>query len=101
MCGKGYDPDLIVAWPGAEISLMSPEGAVNIISAPGGNHSALVEQYRSRIGAEISAREGLIDDVIDPRETARVVVSQLKLLVPKHDNERFQLQRKKHGVSPV
>src|SRR5919108_170239 len=31
MCGKAYEPDLIVAWPGAEISVMGPEGAVNII----------------------------------------------------------------------
>src|SRR5690606_35567542 len=31
MCGKGYQPDLIVGWPSSEVSLMSPEGAVNIV----------------------------------------------------------------------
>ncbi len=100
MCGKGYEPDLIVAWPGSEISLMSPEGAVNIISnEPDKNQ--LVTRYRSMIGAEKSAQAALIDDVIDPRETARVLYRHLRVLVPKHDRDRSMLGSKKHGISPV
>jgi len=101
MCGKGYDPDLIVAWPGAEISLMSPEGAVHIISDDETKQKEMVERYRKLIGAEMSAQSALIDDVIDPRETLKVIVNTLKVLIPKHDFERSQLANKKHGVSPV
>ncbi len=101
MCGRGFEPDLIVAWPGAEISLMSPEGAVNIITDASEDKKDRVEQYRHLVGGERSAEEACIDDVIDPRHTARLLFNQLKLLVPKHDHERSRLLTKKHGVSPV
>lgn len=99
MCGKGYDPDLIVAWPGAEISLMSPEGAASILGM--GDDPAKVEAFRNVIGVEMSARSGWIDDVIDPRETSILLSHHLKPLVAKHDRERFLRAEKKHGVSPV
>lgn len=101
MCGKGYAPDLIVAWPGAEVSLMSPEGAVNIINREGVERDEMVQKYREMIGAELSAKEALIDDVIDPRDTAELIYTHLQQLLPKHDIERAQLKDKKHGVSPV
>jgi acetyl-CoA carboxylase carboxyltransferase component len=101
MCGRGYDPDLIVAWPGAEISLMSPEGAVNIVCKDEARKAAATEEYRALIGAERSARHALIDDVIDPRDTARLVVEQLAVLLPKHNRERERLDAKKHPVTPV
>ncbi len=101
MCGAGYDPDLIVGWPGAEISLMSPEGAVNIICRDEAEKPAMTEEYRKLIGVELSAREGLIDDVIDPRDTAWLLVEQLAVLLPKHNLERQQRGGKKHGVCPV
>lgn len=101
MCGKGYDPDWIVAWPGAEISLMSPEGAVNIISKDEAAKGKATEEYRRLIGAERSAAEGLIDDVIDPRDTARLIADQLIVLLPRHNQARQRLATKKHGVTPV
>jgi acetyl-CoA carboxylase carboxyltransferase component len=101
MCGKGYDPDLIVGWPGSEISLMSPEGAVNIICKDEAGKAQATEEYRRLIGAELSARQALIDDVIDPRDTARVVAAQLAVLLPQHNVERQRLAGKKHGVTPV
>lgn len=98
MCGRGYDPHSIVAWPGAEISLMSPEGAAAIV---GTTDKEAVESYRSKIGVEQSAKEAWIDDVIDPRETRRWAWGHLRVLVPKHEEERRLLGAKKHGVSPV
>jgi acetyl-CoA carboxylase carboxyltransferase component len=92
---------LIVAWPGAEISLMSAEGAVNIVCKKEEDKPAATEEYRKLIGAELSARQALIDDVIDPRDTARLVAEQLAILVPKHNRERQALAAKKHGVTPV
>src|SRR5438094_6762494 len=61
MCGKGYGPDTIVAWPFAEISVMGPEGAVNIIfnkqveasDNPETTRAQLVETIRSCARVEI------------------------------------------------
>ena len=105
MCGKGYEPDLLVGWPTAEVSLMSPEGAVNIIfrkeigaaSDPEGARAKRVDQYRNKIGGEISAAQGHLDDIIDPRDTRKILARALfqtrykKVLRPK----------RKHGVTPV
>jgi acetyl-CoA carboxylase carboxyltransferase component len=105
MCGKGYEPDLIVGWPTAEVGLMSPEGAVNIIfrkeiSAapdPEAARAQRVEQYRGMIGGHISASQGHLDDIIDPRETRRVLANALA-----HTRSKKATRpRKKHGVLPV
>ena len=105
MCGKGYEPDLIVGWPTSEISLMSPEGAVNIVFRkeisqapdPEAARVARTEQYRRMIGGSISAAQGHIDDLIDPRETRRVLAQALV-----HTREKRVLRpEKKHGVNPV
>src|SRR5947209_14482293 len=48
MCGKGYEPDLLVAWPFAEISVMGPEGAVNIIFNKQIDSSANPEETRAQ-----------------------------------------------------
>ncbi len=105
MCGRGYQPDLLVGWPTAEVSLMSPEGAVNIafrreIAAaadPEAARSARVDQYRKMIGGQISASQGHIDDIIDPRETRRVLAASLEHTLRK----KVKRPRKKHGVLPV
>ena len=105
MCGKGYEPDLIVGWPTAEVSLMSPEGAVNIIFRkeisgapdPEAARAVRTEQYRKMIGGHISASQGHLDDIIDPRETRRVLANALA-----HTrNKRVLRPLKKHGVIPV
>src|SRR3989475_1866126 len=77
MNGKAYEPDLIVAWPGAEISVMGPEGAVHIIGRsaieasddPEATREAMLDAVRQQIAPYIAAGNAMIDDVIDPRET--------------------------------
>src|SRR5260370_27050447 len=58
MCGKGYYPDLIVAWPTAEISVMGPEGAVNIIFNKQVQAAAEPDQERAR---KVEELRGLIN----------------------------------------
>ena len=105
MCGKGYYPDLIVAWPTAEISVMGPEGAVNIIfnkqveaaEDPDAARQMFVEMIRSQINPYVAANWAMIDDVIDPAETRKVIVAGLQVA------RRKQVERpwRKHGNIPV
>jgi len=105
MCGKAYEPDLIVAWPSAEISVMGPEGAVNIIfrkqieaaEDPDATRAEMIEGIRRSIDPYIAAGNALIDDIIDPRETRPVVIRALEMAATK----RLQRPWKKHGVMPV
>jgi len=105
MCGKGYQPDLLVAWPSAEISLMGAEGAVNIIFRkeiasspdPEKKRSELVAQFKQRIDLDLAAQEGYIDDVIDPVDTRRVLIDALE----RCENKQVNLPKKKQGILPV
>ena len=105
MCGKAYEPDLIVAWPTAEISVMGPEGAVNIIGRsaieasddPEATREQMLEQVKKQIDPYLAARNDLVDDVIDPRETRPTIVNGLRMAADK----RVERPWKKHGVSPV
>ncbi|HEX2914771.1 MAG TPA: acyl-CoA carboxylase subunit beta [Chloroflexia bacterium] len=111
MCGKGYDPDLIVAWPTAEISVMGPEGAVNIIgrrvlaqaAEQGGPEAAtalrdkMLGQFRQVIDPYLAASYAYIDDIIDPADTRQVLARALELT-----KEKTVIRHtKKHGVMPV
>ena len=87
MGGKGYGPDVIVAWPLAEISVMGPEGAVNIIfnkqieassSDPEARRAQMIEAIRAQINPYLAAGWAMIDDVIDPAETRRVIIRGLE-----------------------
>ena len=105
MCGKGYQPDLIVAWPLAEISVMGPEGAVNIIfnkqieaaDDPAATRKTYEDAIRQQINPYIAANWAMIDDVIDPAETRRVIIEGLEIAA------RKQVERpwRKHGNIPV
>jgi acetyl-CoA carboxylase carboxyltransferase component len=105
MCGKAYEPDLIVAWPSAEISVMGPEGAVNIIfrkqieasGDPDATRAEMIEGIRKSIDPYIAAGNALIDDIIDPRETRRTVIRALEMA----ETKRVDRPYKKHGVMPV
>ena len=105
MNGRAYEPDLIVAWPTAEISVMGPEGAVNIIGRsvleaeedPAQARSEMEEAIRKTIDPYIAARNAMIDDVIDPRETRPTVIRALEMA----EGKQVQRPRKKHGVMPV
>jgi acetyl-CoA carboxylase carboxyltransferase component len=105
MCGKGYYPDLLVAWPFAEISVMGPEGAVNIIfnkqveasDDPHATRRQLVETIREQISPYIAAGWAMIDDVIEPAETRRAIVRGLEQAAGK----RMERPWRKHGNIPV
>ena len=82
MNGRAYEPDLIVAWPSAEISVMGAEGAVNIIGRsvieaaddPDATREEMVEEVRGKIDPYIAAGNAMIDDMIDPRETRPTMI---------------------------
>ncbi|HEY7151345.1 MAG TPA: acyl-CoA carboxylase subunit beta [Solirubrobacterales bacterium] len=105
MCGKAYEPDLIVAWPSAEISVMGPEGAVNIIGRsaieasedPEATRRQMLETVKAQIDPYLAARNDLVDDIIDPRETRPTIIRGLRMAADKRVDRPFR----KHGVMPV
>jgi acetyl-CoA carboxylase carboxyltransferase component len=105
MCGKAYEPDLIVAWPSAEISVMGPEGAVNIIfrkqieasEDPDATRAQMIEGIRKSIDPYIAAGNAMIDDIIDPRETRPTVIRALEMA----ETKQVERPHKRHGVMPV
>ncbi|HWK25066.1 MAG TPA: acyl-CoA carboxylase subunit beta [Solirubrobacter sp.] len=105
MNGRAYEPDLIVAWPSAEISVMGAEGAVEIVfrkqveaaEDPAAEKAKLIEAYRGLIDVYVAAGNGMIDDVIDPRETRPTIVRALALA----EGKRIERPWRRHGVVPV
>src|SRR5437763_13391607 len=105
MCGKAYEPDLIVAWPTAEISVMGAEGAVNIIfrkqieasEDPDATRAQMIDGIRKSIDPYIAAGNAMIDDIIDPREPRPGAIRALEMAATK----RVERPWKKHGVMPV
>ncbi|MDQ4095942.1 MAG: acyl-CoA carboxylase subunit beta, partial [Actinomycetota bacterium] len=107
MNGRAYEPDAIVAWPTAEISVMGPEGAVNIIfrkqiealpedqQAEARNN--FVQMIREQISPYIAAGWSFIDDVIDPADTREVISRALE----NSANKKIERPWRKHGVLPV
>ena len=105
MNGKAYEPDLIVAWPSAEISVMGAEGAVEIVMRrqveeaddPAAMRAQLIAAYRRLIDVYVPARSALIDDVIDPRDTRPTICRALEMA----EGKRVERPWKRHGVVPV
>ena len=105
MNGRAYEPDLIVAWPSAEISVMGAEGAVNIIfrkqieaaDDPEATRQQMVDNFKQIIDPYIAAGNDMVDDIIDPRETRPRIVRGLEMAQTK----RVERPWKKHGVMPV
>jgi acetyl-CoA carboxylase carboxyltransferase component len=105
MCGRAYEPDLIVAWPSAEISVMGAEGAVEIIfrkqvqeaEDPDAKRAELIANFRKIIDVYIAAGNDMIDDVIDPRETRATICRGLEMASTK----RVERPWKRNGVVPV
>ncbi|HVU03792.1 MAG TPA: acyl-CoA carboxylase subunit beta [Polyangiaceae bacterium] len=105
MCGRAYEPDLLVAWPTAEISVMGAEGMVGIAGKKlfGGAppdpevKKSIVESIQKHIDVYKVGGWGLVDDIIDPRDTRRAIAWGLE--VSRHK----QLERpfRKRGVIPV
>jgi acetyl-CoA carboxylase carboxyltransferase component len=108
MNGTAYEADYIVAWPTAEISVMGPDGAVNIIyrkqleAVPEGEERTqkrleLAEEIRRTIDPYIAAGHAQIDDVIDPAETRLAIWRGLHVSRTKTVDRPWR----KHGVLPV
>jgi acetyl-CoA carboxylase carboxyltransferase component len=105
MCGRAYEPDLIVSWPTGEISVMGAEGMVGIaakklfgdVEPLPEVRKSVVEAIQKNIDVYKVAGWGLVDDVIDPRDTRRVLAWGLELARRK----RVERPAKKRGVIPV
>jgi acetyl-CoA carboxylase carboxyltransferase component len=105
MNGRAYEPDLIVAWPSAEISVMGAEGVVEIAfrkvvdeaEDPAAKKAELIENFRKMFDVYIAAGNDLIDDVIDPRETRATICKALEM----SQNKKVERPWKRHGVVPV
>lgn len=106
MNSKHVRGDMNFAWPTAEIAVMGPEGAVNIIfrkeiqeaEDPEATRARLVQEYRQKFANPyVAAQRGYIDDVIEPRETRPKLISALEMLANKRDSN----PPKKHGNIPL
>jgi len=106
MSSKHLRGDINYAWPGAEIAVMGPDGAVNIIARqeieaaddPEARRAELLDDYRDKFANPyVAASKGYIDDVIEPRETRPCVIKALEML----QNKRDTIPPKKHGNIPL
>lgn len=106
MSSKHIRGDLNIAWPTAEIAVMGPDGAVNIIfrkelaeaEDPVARKAELVEEYRTKFANPyVAAGRGFIDDVIEPRDTRPRLINALEMLSNKRDSN----PPKKHGNIPL
>jgi len=106
MDSKGVGCDLSYAWPTAELAVMGPQGAVEIIhrreladaADPEQRRAELVEEYTQRLANPyLAAERGYVDDVIDPAETRRKVVAGFRLL----ESKRERIPERKHGNVPL
>ncbi|GAB5491570.1 MAG: acyl-CoA carboxylase subunit beta [Phototrophicaceae bacterium] len=106
MSSKHIRGDLNLAWPTAEIAVMGPEGAVEIINRrelaeaddPVAKKAELAEAYRERFAHPyIAASRGYVDDVIEPSETRSRLINALQVF----QNKRDENPPKKHGNIPL
>ncbi|KGX87631.1 acyl-CoA carboxylase subunit beta [Pontibacillus marinus] len=103
---KSIGADLVYAWPNAEIAVMGPEGAANIIFAkdiqnsedPEATRQEKIDEYREKFANPyVAAGLGMVDDVIDPRETRISLIQALDML----KNKKEERPKKKHGNIPL
>ncbi len=103
---KAIGADLVFSWPNAEIAVMGPQGAANIIFArditesehPEQTRADKIEEYREKFANPyVAAKMGMVDDVIDPRDTRIKIIQALDML----RNKREDRPRKKHGNIPL
>ncbi|MGQ4554893.1 carboxyl transferase domain-containing protein [Halobellus sp. GM3] len=106
MASKHLGADVNYAWPTAEIAVMGPQGAVNILYSeelaaaedPEARREELIEEYREEFANPYTAADrGFVDAVIEPTETRARLVSDLEMLRSKRDS----LPDKKHGNLPI
>ncbi|RIW33608.1 acyl-CoA carboxylase subunit beta [Bacillus salacetis] len=103
---KSIGADLVFSWPNAEIAVMGPQGAANIIFAREIQHSnnpeevreQKIEEYREKFANPyVAAARGMVDDVIDPRETRIKLIQGLEMM----RNKKEERPKKKHGNIPL
>ena len=106
MCSKDLGADMVFAWPTAEIAVMGPDGAANIIfkkeidsaADPAAARKEKLDAYRAEFATPYqAAKRGYVDDVIEPCETRQKVAAALNMLASK----RVSNPHKKHGNFPV
>ncbi|MCA1832339.1 MAG: acyl-CoA carboxylase subunit beta [Actinobacteria bacterium] len=106
MNSKSIRADVAFAWPTAEVAVMGPEGAVNIVfrrelekaEDPVGKRAEMIGEYTDKFANPyIAAERGYVDDVIDPRDTRPRLVDALEVLVTKRET----LPPRKHGNIPL
>jgi acetyl-CoA carboxylase carboxyltransferase component len=101
---KSLGADLAYAWPGAELAVMGPESAVDLLyraelaTAPAGRRAELVAMYKqANANPYVAAERGYIDEVINPADTRRVLHQGLEMLASK----RQEAVPRKHGNVPL
>ncbi len=106
MCSKALGADMVFAWPTAEIAVMGPEGAANIIFKsdikespdPIATRLEKIEEYRERFANPYEAAKlGFVDDIIEPDSTRPRIIAALEML----QSKRESLPSKKHGNIPM
>ncbi|MGB7604669.1 MAG: carboxyl transferase domain-containing protein [Lutisporaceae bacterium] len=106
MCSKDLGADMVFAWPQAEIAVMGPEGAANIIfkrdienaENPAQARAEKIQDYKDRFATPyIAASRGYVDDVIEPATTRQRLISAFEMLASKRETR----PSKKHGNLPV
>ena len=105
MSGRAYEPDLIVSWPTGEISVMGAEGMVGIAARklfgdqdpPPEAKKMIVEQIQKNIDIYKVAGWGLVDEIIDPRDTRRTIAWGLELA----RHKKVERPHRKRGIIPV
>src|SRR5690242_8089116 len=106
MSSKHIRADFNFAWPTAEVAVMGPDGAVNIIfrkeleaaDDPDARRAELIEDYRERFANPYTAAErGYVDEVIEPRRTRPVLINALETALTKQEPR----PRRKHGNIPL
>ncbi|MFA8449791.1 MAG: acyl-CoA carboxylase subunit beta [Bacteroidales bacterium] len=105
MCSHHLRADFVFAWPTAEIAVMGPEGAANIIfrkeimnaEDPESIRQEKIEEYKNKFANPyVAAAYGYVDAVIEPKETRRMIIHALDISVEKSEEVPF----KKHGIPP-
>lgn len=106
MCSKDLGADIVLAWPQAEIAVMGPQGAANIIfkdeiakaADPVAERAKKVAEYTDEFATPYKAAErGFVDDVIEPNATRPRLVDAFNMLASKRENR----PAKKHGNIPL
>ncbi len=106
MSSKHIRADFNFAWPTAEVAVMGPDGAVNIVfrreleeaDDPAARRAELIADYKERFANPYAAAErGYVDDVIEPRRTRPVLIDALETALTKHEVR----PKRKHGNIPL